>query len=136
MHVVTKALKKIVEKSYKVLLSRVWNISPFLPFVNELQYWQATPHSFSHWSIQGHKKATVTTRKESKEKREIIEESKENLKAKSDDSGEEKNGDDDSQKNGPKKKGECGTFTFPSENLAVCGWAAEGISLNQQENTN
>uniref|UniRef100_A0AAQ5YWL2 HTH La-type RNA-binding domain-containing protein n=1 Tax=Amphiprion ocellaris TaxID=80972 RepID=A0AAQ5YWL2_AMPOC len=40
-----------------------------------------------------------------KEKRESNEESKENLKAKSDDSGEEKNGDDDSQKNGPKKKG-------------------------------
>lgn len=47
------------------------------------------------------------TKKESKEKREIIEESKENLKAKSDDSGEEKNGDDDSQKNGPRKKGDC-----------------------------
>lgn len=44
-------------------------------------------------------------KKESKEKRESNEESKENLKAKSDDSGEEKNGDDDSQKNGPKKKG-------------------------------
>lgn len=52
------------------------------------------------------------TKKESKEKREIIEESKENLKAKSDDSGEEKNGDDDSQKNGPKKKGEGGTRSF------------------------
>lgn len=63
-------------------------------------------------SCQGHKKATVMTKKESKEKREIIEESKENLKAKSDDSGEEKNGDDDSQKNGPKKKGECGTCMF------------------------
>lgn len=61
---------------------------------------------------QVHKKATVMTKKESKEKREIIEESKENLKAKSDDSGEEKNGDDDSQKNGPKKKGKCGTRSF------------------------
>lgn len=45
-------------------------------------------------------------KKESKEKRESNEESKENVKAKSDDSGEEKNGDDDSQKNGPKKKGD------------------------------
>ncbi|KAF0038423.1 hypothetical protein F2P81_008907 [Scophthalmus maximus] len=47
----------------------------------------------------------TTAKKELKEKRESNEESKENLKAKSDDSGEEKNGDDDSQKNGPKKKG-------------------------------
>uniref|UniRef100_A0A667ZQF0 La ribonucleoprotein 1, translational regulator n=1 Tax=Myripristis murdjan TaxID=586833 RepID=A0A667ZQF0_9TELE len=47
----------------------------------------------------------TTAKKESKEKRESNEESKENLKAKSDDSGEEKNGDEDSQKNGQKKKG-------------------------------
>lgn len=55
--------------------------------------------------FQGPKR--ITAKKESKEKRESIEESKENLKAKSDDSGEEKNGDDDSQKNGSKKKGKC-----------------------------
>lgn len=54
--------------------------------------------------LQGPKRTTV--KKELKEKRESNEESKENLKAKSDDSGEEKNGDEDSQKNGPKKKGE------------------------------
>uniref|UniRef100_A0A3Q3K875 HTH La-type RNA-binding domain-containing protein n=1 Tax=Monopterus albus TaxID=43700 RepID=A0A3Q3K875_MONAL len=47
----------------------------------------------------------TTVKKELKEKRESNEESKENLKAKSDDSGEEKNGNDDSQKNGSKKKG-------------------------------
>uniref|UniRef100_A0A8C6Q4R0 La ribonucleoprotein 1, translational regulator n=1 Tax=Nothobranchius furzeri TaxID=105023 RepID=A0A8C6Q4R0_NOTFU len=47
----------------------------------------------------------ITAKKELKEKRESNEESKENLKAKSDDSGEEKNGDDDSQKNGSKRKG-------------------------------
>lgn len=56
--------------------------------------------------LQGHKKTLTTAKKESKEKREIIEESKENLKAKSDDSGEEKNGDENSQKNGSKKKGQ------------------------------
>lgn len=60
------------------------------------------------------------TKKESKEKREIIEESKENLKAKSDDSGEEKNGDDDSQKNGPKKKGEWHLYVNTGS-LTVCG---------------
>ncbi|KAJ3589232.1 hypothetical protein NHX12_010078 [Muraenolepis orangiensis] len=43
--------------------------------------------------------------KEPKEKKESIEESKENLKAKSEDSGEEKNSEEDSQKNGQKKKG-------------------------------
>ncbi|KAK7925720.1 hypothetical protein WMY93_008030 [Mugilogobius chulae] len=44
-------------------------------------------------------------KKELKEKRESIEESKENFKSKSDDSGEEKNQDEDGQRNGPKKKG-------------------------------
>lgn len=44
-------------------------------------------------------------KKEPREKKESIEESKENVKAKSDDSGEEKNGEEDSQKNGQKKKG-------------------------------
>lgn len=67
------------------------------------------------------------TKKESKEKREIIEESKENLKAKSDDSGEEKNGDDDSQKNGPRKKGHyCGqTLACKQHDLRdeyFCDW--------------
>lgn len=71
----------------------------------------------------------MTTKKESKEKREIIEESKENLKAKSDDSGEEKNGDDDSQKNGPKKKGECGTRVFP---LRASLFVAEQQRVSQQ----
>lgn len=75
------------------------------------------------FSPQGPKK-TITNKRESKEKREIIEESKENLKAKSDDSGEEKNGDDDSQKNGPKKKGECGSgvnlTSQPRGFLAAC----------------
>lgn len=68
----------------------------------------------------------MTTKKESKEKREIIEESKENLKAKSDDSGEEKNGDDDSQKNGPKKKGDCGTAPLRASLVVV---EQQGASL-------
>lgn len=54
--------------------------------------------------FKGPKKSAA--KKEPKDKRESNEESKENLKAKSDDSGEEKNGDDDPQKNGPKKKGQ------------------------------
>uniref|UniRef100_A0A6Q2XPB4 HTH La-type RNA-binding domain-containing protein n=1 Tax=Esox lucius TaxID=8010 RepID=A0A6Q2XPB4_ESOLU len=52
---------------------------------------------------QAPKKPVV--KKELKEKRDANEESKENQKAKSDDSGEEKNGDEDSQKNGQRKRG-------------------------------
>uniref|UniRef100_A0A8C6SYC5 La ribonucleoprotein 1, translational regulator n=1 Tax=Neogobius melanostomus TaxID=47308 RepID=A0A8C6SYC5_9GOBI len=62
-----------------------------------------TPGEMATKDTQPPKRSTA--KRESKEKREIIEESKENLKAKSDDSGEDKNPDEDGQRNGPKKKG-------------------------------
>lgn len=72
-------------------------------------------------------------KKESKEKRESNEESKENVKAKSDDSGEEKNGDDDSQKNGPKKKGDQWSNWFNHSSVIIVPAKESGFDIKTFE---